>query len=177
MPEMAIFQAAELRQRYDQEKEQFRTPEAVHLEHVVFPVAADGSDLEAREAEARRLVAAARSGQDFLTLANDAVATSGASGGDLGTVNVTDLRDEVRTAVEGLSEGAVSEPFRTSAGIHVVKLVTRIPPKIPPFEDVANQLRERELALRYRDRLRGVVDTLKKRYIVETHPELLTAAD
>jgi parvulin-like peptidyl-prolyl isomerase len=163
----------ELRQRYDKEKDSFMIGERVHLEHIVLPVLADGSDRDAKLAEARRLVAAARATGDFLSIVKQEVAAGHGSGGDLGTLLLTDLRPEVRDAVAKLKPGEISEPFTSSAGVHVVRLVERIPPTLKPFSEVEAQLRERELERRYRDHLAAVVTELKKRYIVETHPELM----
>jgi peptidyl-prolyl cis-trans isomerase SurA len=164
---------AELRQRYAAEKSTFMIGERVHLEHIVMPVLADGSDLESRMAAARRLVAAARATGDFLALVKQEVAAGHGSGGDLGTLLLTDLRPEVRDAVVKLKPGEISDPFTSTAGVHVVRLLERIPPTVRPFDQVEQQLRERELEKRYKDHLAAVVSELKKRYIVETHPELM----
>ncbi len=166
----------ELRQRYEKEKSSFMIGERVHLEHIVFPVLADRSNLDAQLAAARRLAAAARASGDFLTLVKQEVAAGNGSGGDLGTLLLTDLRAEVRDAVATMKPGEISEPFTSSAGVHVVRLVERIAPTVRPFAEVEKDLRERETERRYREHLDSVVAELKKRYIVETHPELLATS-
>lgn len=163
----------ELRQRYSQEKDRFAIPEREELQHLVAPLPSDATAAQKLRADLARLVAAARSGGDFLALINDFVASGRATGGDLGVIPITDLRSEVATAVAGLKDGEVSDPFESGAGLHVVKLVKRTPPGTKPFEEVAGELREREVSERYRARLGGVVSGLKKRYVVESHPELL----
>lgn len=163
----------ELRQRYARDREMFRVPEQVHLHHLILNLNVDRSDEEARLAEARRLAAAARSGQDFLALVDDEVQRGGSSGGDLGTIAIGDLRSEVATVVANLQSGQVSEPFTSPAGVHVVKLVDRVPPSFRPFADVVEEVREQELEDRYRVRLQEVVERVKTRYVVETFPELL----
>jgi parvulin-like peptidyl-prolyl isomerase len=163
----------ELRQRYQQEKDKFMIGERAHLEHIVIPVAADRSDLEARLAAARRLVAAARASGDFKALVEKEVAAGQGSGGDLGIVVIEDLRPEVRDAVVKLKAGEISDPFTSRAGIHAVQLIERIPPSPKPFEELEGQLRQQELDERYRSHINSVVTELKKRYIVETHPEFM----
>jgi len=91
-------------------------------------------------------------------------------------VAVNDLRPEVREAVANLKPGAISDPFVSSAGVHVVRLLERIPPGFKPFSEVSDDLRQREMAERYRKKMHSVVDDLKKRYVVEVHPELFTPA-
>lgn len=167
---------AELRQRFDREKDKFTIGERVHLEHIVFPVAADKSDEAATLATARRLVAAARSGDDFKALVQQEVKAGRATGGDLGIVLVTDMRSEVRDAIAKLKPGEISDPFESPAGVHVVQVIERLPPTVKPFKEVEDELRNSELAERYQAHLSSVVTELKKRYSVETHPELMTEA-
>jgi parvulin-like peptidyl-prolyl isomerase len=163
----------ELRQRYDREKDRYMIGERAHLEHIVMPVAADRSDLEAKLAAARRLAAAARDSGDFKALVTKEIAAGHGTGGDLGLVVVEDLRPEVRTIVAQLKVNGISDPFTSAAGVHVVQLLERIPPTPRPFAEVENELRQQEMESRYRSHVTAVVTELKKRYIVETHPELM----
>jgi len=165
----------ELRQRFEREKSQYTLGERVHLEHIVFSVGPEKSDEAAQVAAARRLAAAARSGASFASLVRDQVAAGNGTGGDLGTVFTADMRAEVRDAVAKLKSGEVSDPFVSPVGVHVVRLVERIPPTVRPFEDVEKELREREFNERSQKRFETVVAEVKKRYVVEVHPELMRA--
>lgn len=162
----------ELKARWERERDAYMLPEKVHIVHAVF--AAEGEQQRERElARARRLGAAARSEGVFAALVAEEVAQGTASGGDLGELALTDLRVEVREAVQALQPGEISEPFLTPAGAHILQLVSRTPPTVKPFTpEVQEELYQKELAERYQGRLRLVVDSLKKRYVVETRPEL-----
>ena len=162
----------ELRQRFAREQDLFREPEKIQLEHAVYPLAPDGKDRAEKEAAARRLVAAARAGENFLVLVQKETEAGVATGGDLGELVDTDLRTEVHDAVAPLKAGEISEPFLSAAGVHVVRVATRIPSKVKPFESVVEELRQREMSDRYRSRMIGIVEDLKKRYVVQVHPEL-----
>ncbi len=166
---------AELQHRYERDKEQFRVPEGVRLQHAIFAIDSDDTDGKRAVAAAQRLVAATRSGQDFAKLVEQQVSEGSARGGDLGVVRLPDLRQDLADVVAKLKPGEVSDPVQTPSGIHVFKLVERIPASYKPYAEVSGELRERELAERYRSRMTGVVDGLKKRYVVETHPELVVA--
>jgi parvulin-like peptidyl-prolyl isomerase len=164
----------EVRQRYERDKENYAVPERFALEHIVYPVAPDRSDLQLKLARARRLVAAARAGGSFLDLVTQETALGDATGGDLGVLVLTDLRPEVRDVVAAMKPGDISEPFVSAIGVHVGRLRESFPASYKPFSEVAEELRNRELDERYRERLRGVVDGLKTRYVVVVHPELFT---
>ena len=167
---------SELRQRFEREKDQFTIGERVHLEHIVFSVGAEKGDDDSKLAAARRLVAAARSGGDFMARVLAEVDAGHGTGGDLGTVLTADMRGEVRDVVAKLKAGEISDPFTSPAGVHIVRLLERIPPTVTPFNDVEEELRQRELSDRYRSHLSSVVTELKKRYVLEVHPELMTAS-
>jgi parvulin-like peptidyl-prolyl isomerase len=164
----------EVRQRYERDKEKYAIPERYALEHIVYPVAPDRSDLQLKLARARRLVAAARAGGSFLDLVTQETALGDATGGDLGALVLSDLRAEVRDVVAAMKPGDISEPFVSAIGVHVGRLREKFPASYRPFAEVAEELHNRELDERYRNRLRGVVDGLKTRYVVVVHPELFT---
>lgn len=165
----------ELKQRYAKEQDLYRIGERVHLQHIVFPAGSEADSQQKVVAGARRLAAAARASNDFVQLVQHEVQAGNASGGDLGVVLITDLRPEVRDAVANLKAGEISDPFLSSAGIHVARVAERIPPSLKPFQDVVEELRQREMADRYRAHLASVVEGLKKRYVVEVHPELMVS--
>jgi parvulin-like peptidyl-prolyl isomerase len=162
----------ELRQRFAREQDNYRVPEQVQLEHLVFPIGLEQGDAGRTLARAQQLVAAVRSGRDFAAVLKEETESGAATGGDLGKVAIPDLRPEVRDAVAKLNAGQVADPFRTPAGVHVVRLVARTPAGVKPFSEVTTELRQREMAERYRSKMHSVVGDLKKRYIVEVHPEL-----
>ncbi len=164
----------ELKNRWERERDALLMPEKVHIVHAVFP-AGDEQQRQRELARARRLAGAAASGGNFAALVAAEVEQGNASGGDLGELAVVDLRAEVREAVQALQPGEISEPFVTSAGVHVLQLVSRTPPTVRPFTpELREELYQKELAERYQARLREVVDRLKRRYVVETRPELFT---
>lgn len=165
----------ELRQRYEREKASFMIPERVRLHHIVVPLAADRRDADAKRARLERLANAVHAGADFLILVEREVAAGNGVGGDLGEVQIGDLRPEVARAIEGLAPGQLVGPFESPAGLHLVLLVERLAPTTKPFEAVARELRERELNERHFNRIAAIVADLKTRYVVEVHPEYLTA--
>jgi parvulin-like peptidyl-prolyl isomerase len=160
---------AEVREEYEKEKERFKTPPKVELRQLFFPVSDDGKDREAVLQRARGLVARVRAGGDLQAEAT----LAGVELTDLGAIPVKDLRAELRDALDGLEEGAITGPLETAGGFQVLQLVRRVPEGYRPFEKVEDMLRRKLAQERYQKQTRGLVEKLKKEYLVEVHPELL----
>ncbi len=157
----------ELRRQYEREKESFRVPEKVDLEQVFLQSGADaGAALEQR---ARGMVERVRDGADLKAEAT----LAGAALQELGAIPVGDCRPELRAALESLPEGGVTDPLPVSGGVQIVRLVERIPAGYQPFEEVEEDLRRRRSADSYESQTRGLVEKLKKDYLVEVHEERL----
>ncbi len=161
--------AEEVRQEYEKEKERFKTPAKVELKQLFFPVAEDGKDREAVLARVRGLVERVRNGADLQAEAT----LAGVELSDLGQIPIKDLRPELRDALKDLKEGQISDPLVTSGGFQVLRLERRIAEGYRPFPEVQELLRRRLSQERYQGQTSGLVERLKKEYLVETHPELL----
>jgi peptidyl-prolyl cis-trans isomerase SurA len=105
--------------------------------------------VEARMALAQELVRRARSGEDFCQLVtqySDDVSTR-ATCGSHGVQPIANLMPAIQEALRDLPEGAVSEPIPISVGSEGV-LVILMPmgsTKVPPFDDVKNDMMQRAL--------------------------------
>lgn len=77
---------------------------------------------------------------------------------DLGETDIRELAPAIREAVEKLQPNQISDPVRTSAGLHLIALCGRSASGagIPTRQQVANQLIGRELAMIERRELRNL---------------------
>ncbi len=98
------------------------------LEHILvkLPEQADTQqDAEALRV-AQTLASRARDGEDFVTLVrNTRAAGTDIEGGNLGTRSLNDMPDLFARQMNGLQEGDITEPLRSVAGYHLLKLVAR----------------------------------------------------
>lgn len=139
---------ADLRRRYEENKEQYRTPEAAHVLHIlvkVDPNAPPAVDAAAR-AKAQSLVQQLRSGADFAKVAqaNSEDPSSAAMGGDMNWVERGQTVKPFDDAIFTLPLNQVSDPIRSEQfGYHIVKVLGRRPAGIQPFEEVRGQLAAR----------------------------------
>jgi len=110
------------------EEGRFMTSPDVNIGHILLPVPSGTSSDEANSIleRAQDLLSQIQSGTDFkqLAIANSADQTA-LQGGDLGWRKMAQLPGVFIEAVEKLEVNAVSEPIRSGAGFHLIKLYER----------------------------------------------------
>ena len=157
----------ELRRQYESDKERFSVPAKVELQQVFLPGDDETDPAARRRAEA--MVGRVRGGAD---LKAEAI-LAGAELQDLGAIPVEDCRPDLRGALGPLPEGGVTDPLAVPGGLQIVRLVERIPAGYQPFEEVAEELRRQRSAESYESQTRGLVEKLRKDYLVEVHEDRL----
>ena len=158
----------ELRQQYEQDKDNYLVPAMVELEQVFIPVD-DDAGLAQAERMAQGMVSRVRDGADLKAEAT----LAGVELQDLGEIPVDDCRADLVQALEGLDDGAITNPIPVPGGIQVIRMVRRIPAGYQPFEDVSQQLRRQRSAESYESQTRGLVEKLRAEYLIEVHEEYL----
>jgi len=109
------------RELYDDEKEKFR------IRQIFFSIPLDDTGREDIEVRARDIVQRIKSGEDFAKLANEfSEGPARRFGGDLGYINRGSALAEIEEMADALDTGGVSEPFWSSAGLHIIKLEERV---------------------------------------------------
>ncbi|MBM2803684.1 MAG: Chaperone SurA [Deltaproteobacteria bacterium] len=125
----------------------YRSPERARIRHILLalpenaPAERAQSAMEKSQELYQKIIAG---GEDFAGLAREYSEGAGrAQGGDIGWVNrgslIAGLED---VAFQKLSVGQVSEPFRTSMGVHIVKLEARDTGNTLPLTSVAPRIKE-----------------------------------
>lgn len=151
-----------LRARYDEEIARIPAEQEVRARHIL---------VETQE-EAAAIREELLAGADFAALAAEkSTGPSGPSGGDLGFFTKDRMVAPFAEAAFALEAGEISEPVQTQFGWHIIKVEERrdVPP--PPFDEVADQIRQgmaRELAEAEVDKLRETAEI--------TSPEMLPPA-
>jgi peptidyl-prolyl cis-trans isomerase C len=128
---------AAIRARYDREVANRPAEEEVRARHILVPT----------ETEARAALAEIRGGADFTAVAQRRSTGPGSrEGGDLGFFRRGDMVPEFAEAAFALQAGQVSEnPVRSPFGWHVIKVEERRRAAAPPFEEVAQAIRQQLL--------------------------------
>src|SRR3990172_4871053 len=150
----------------------YRSGERAQLRHILLSVPEKASEEETRSifGRAGALYERLKAGEDFAKLAIEYSEGAGhANGGNIGWVQRGTLVKEIEDiAFEKLSVGQVSDPVRSSMGIHIVKLEARDPGKVLPFATVAPKIKEELYVKALDDRFgKWVKSDLRKKHHVD----------
>jgi len=157
----------ELRMQYDLDIENYAVPEKVVLEQVFIAADGEGVDDAARRADG--MVSRVRNGADLTAEAT----LAGSQLQDLGAIPISDCRPELRAALEKIEDGGVTDPLTVPGGVQIIRLVETIPAGYQPFDEVVDDIRRQRSAESYQGQTQGLVEKLKKEYLVEIHEERL----
>ena len=103
------------------------TPD-LQIGHILLPVASESSNEEVAkiQEEILNIYFQIKNGEDFKSLAiAKSKGNKASQGGDLGWKKASQLPDIFVSATENLSPGQTSEPIRSAAGFHLLKLYNR----------------------------------------------------
>jgi peptidyl-prolyl cis-trans isomerase D len=70
---------------------------------------------------------------------------------------------QVMQALQGLPQGQPSAPVTTPAGVFIARTIERAPERIPPFDEVREQVRDQALAERGREAARAEAEAVRAR--------------
>lgn len=135
----------DVRRHYEAHKDEYEIKDRVRVRGILFAVSAAASDEEvAREKEkaleVRELI---KKGKDFGELARQFSDGPGADkDGDYGTFSRGEMESDLDAAAFALEKGEVSEPIRTSAGFHIIRVEERISAGHRPVDEVEDEIRE-----------------------------------
>lgn len=139
--------AEEVKAYYEQNKDQFKTPERLHVWQIFLKALpdADPAEMQRIEKRAQDVADLLRKGRfDW----NESVkkysehAPSKDKHGDLGEVPVQDLQVEFRDRLLAMKEGEISEPVRTAHGFHILRRGALLPEQAVDFDKLEPALRE-----------------------------------
>jgi len=110
---------------YDQNKEAYRVPAAVHL----YRISAE------EKGKIDEALSRIRKGEDFLE-----VATKVATGGDLGWIEEGELEKDLESVIFEAPEGAILGPFESKGGFMLYKVVEKRASSYKKFEEVKEEI-------------------------------------
>jgi parvulin-like peptidyl-prolyl isomerase len=177
----------EARAYYDTHKSEFTTTATITLRELLIAAPTDPKGVNAAADEAAKATAdealkRARAGEPFPALVNQySAAPSKANGGLVGPLTIDELDAGIRTLIQPLKPGGVTEVFRTGTGYAILLLDSATTPQLKSFEsardDIADKVygaKRAEEFLKYLRKLRGEAiiewknDEMRKLWILRT---------
>lgn len=162
----------EARQYYDSHTSEFTSAQTITLRELLVASAADAgatvaSDNQARD-KALQIRARALAGESFEKLAADlSDSPSRANAGLIGPLSLTDLSPELRTLVEGMKPGDLTELLRTPRGYQILKLETRSVAETVPFEKAREEIGNKVFTTKRQEEFQKYLEKLRSEAIIE----------
>lgn len=151
--------AEQIRKFYDENKEQFKTPEFVRVVHIVKHInwrtdSATALDL------LKKAQAELKSGAVFENIVAK-YSDCPDNGGDIGFISRGQMVEEFDDVVFNLAPGETSDIFRTRFGFHIAKVYDRKPPAYRNIEEVKDYIAGELKKHLQTDAINAFIDKLK----------------
>lgn len=134
---------ADVQQYYDANQARYMSPEQVRARHILFRVPADATPEQQAQVrkKAEAVLAKARAGEDFATLATqNSEDSSAAQGGDLGAVGRGQMVKPFEDAAFALPPGQISDLVETPFGLHIIKVESHKEAATKPLDEVRAEI-------------------------------------
>lgn len=131
---------------YKEHGDEYVQPERVKVRLIVLPLSPAALPEEEKEVSTliQDIHKRALAGEDFAKLADTYSKGPGAGqGGDLGYFNKGQMVKEIDEAAFALKAGEISQPFRTSAGVCMLKVEERLASSQKPSDEAAEEIKRK----------------------------------
>ncbi len=134
----------DIKRYYQANKNKFRTKDRVRLRHILIQVPDNPTPEEEKAADSKALEIRklAIAGESFAQLARKYSQGAGASeGGEIGWLDRPSLINELADAAFNMSAGGISQPIRTTLGVHILKVEDRDLGSVLPLSEVEGKIK------------------------------------
>lgn len=176
----------ELRQYYNGHREELLTPESVTIREFTVAVPAQSptgivnpsqSDLAAARARIEAVRARIAAGEDFAAIAKaQSDSPTKDNGGLVGPLNVEDINPVLRTVLDKLQPGQLSDIVEMPrGGYQLFRLETRSAAALPPFDDVRPRVEQAVRGMRLDSEMLKIRARLRQQAVIEWKDDALKA--
>jgi peptidyl-prolyl cis-trans isomerase SurA len=147
-----LIREEQILQYYQDHQKDFSNPEQVQLAGIFLNQKDPKDEDELRDLfkKAENILVQLNNAKTFSELAKAFSEGPGADeGGNLGTIKTDQLDETLRTIIDNMPEGGVSQPIHRGNGVQIFKLLKRVGGKGKPFEEVRDSIYE----ILYRDEI------------------------
>lgn len=128
---------AEIKQYYQDNLDNYRTPQRWKIQRIFLstPVGSTPQQIAIAQRKAQQLAARLKKGVNFPTLMKE-------QNGITQTLSQAEVSAQMSQVLSVLKAGHVSQPFKTSKGVNIVRLVAIVPAKTRSFSAVQAQVKK-----------------------------------
>ncbi len=136
-----------------------------HARHILVKVEVSETDVERARKLIERIKADLDKGLDFGTLAQKYSQYKGphSPDGDVGFVSLGTLAPNIRTGLDSLKVGQVSEILPNQTGFNIFKVTDRKPERTYTYEEIKDELPDAVSQIQFKDRYDTYVKTLRSK--------------
>jgi len=172
---------AETKSYYDDHKDEFKTPETVHVKHILIKADAGDSEEDRQKAKekAEDILKKIRAGEDFEKLASEFSddTTTKPKGGDIGFVTRGRLVRSFEDAAFSLKTGEVSDVVETQFGYHIIKAEEKKEAGIESYDALKERIKQNLLQERIQSEISTFIEKASKDAGVKFYTDLLTGEE
>jgi peptidyl-prolyl cis-trans isomerase D len=139
----AVVTQQDVRRFYEDNQQQFSTPEQVKARHILLKTG-EGKNEDEVKKRAEDVLAKAKAGADFAALAKQYSEddSNAKNGGDLGLFGRGAMVKEFEDAVFAMQPGQISDLVKTQYGYHIIQLEEKKAGQERPFDQVKTQIED-----------------------------------
>ncbi len=148
----------EAKKYYQQYRDQFVTPESVHMHHILVNT----------EKEAKAVLDRLKKGEKFEEIASQvSICPSKTKGGDLGWLPKGSLVPEIEEVAFTVKQGVPTGPVKSKFGYHVLRVEDRKPAEEGSFEQAREYIMEQLKFQAQQDNYERIAQDLRKKMNVQ----------
>lgn len=138
----------------------------IHIAQIVVPISESPSTEEINKAKEKssQIYQKLKGGMKFDQAMKE---YGGVGSGDLGKIGFSGLNPELASAIQGLSQGGVSEPIQSPAGYIIVKMIEKPDVQLAGSEDIKNRIRDKIYEMKVQEEIKKYVDQLRSKSFID----------
>ena len=170
---------AEIQQFYDDNPDQFKTPEGMSVRHILVSVTPDDGEMKRKEKLAKAEDIRKRlllKGEDFAAVAaKESDCPSSAKGGNLGVVTRDSTVKPFEDAVFTRKVGDIGPVVKTQFGYHIIQVMNPQKAGMVPLAEAKPLISKQLVAQQEKRILTAYIDSLKNKAKIVYHDKALNA--
>jgi len=158
---------ADLDEFFAQNSEKFADFQSVEIAQIIMSLSVGATDQQIAQVkgQAEEVIKKARGGANFSDLGRKYSITPQTA--EPAIYQLNQLAPQIANALSTLKQGEISDPVRSTMGLHVVKLYTRKTLAGEEYKVIREQIRERVFEVKLQEQLEEYLDDLRTQSYVE----------